>query len=80
MLTASDYSAAYTPEEIRRYDIEAIFLQDAATVAQLKASADTDFLEAVAQFYEERAAAAKAAGVRSDDADKASAFRAAAER
>lgn len=79
-LDGSGYSIYFTPEEIRRYDMEAIFLEDEAVVAELKRSADPGFLEAVAEFYEERAAAAEAAGVKSDDASKASAFRAAANR
>lgn len=79
-LTAGDYKDVFTEEDIRRYRLNEILLSDANAVAKLKANANPAFLSAIADYYDQRAAAAQVAGINSEDAAKAEAFRAAANR
>jgi len=68
-----------TKEDVIVYDLEKIFLLEENISSRLLQKSDSDVLEAIADFYEQRANSREVGAARTADEQKAKAFRMAAE-
>lgn len=77
-LAADKYDAYFNESDVLRYQLETIFLQDEALATKIKANGGTNLLNAIADFYDTRAAVQVNRSNKEMDEKKAAAFRAAA--
>lgn len=76
-LAAEKYDASFSSSDVLRYQMEKIFLSDASTMAKVKTSAGPQLLNAIANFYSDRAEVQVDAAAKKADENQAAAFGAA---
>ncbi|MGH1433768.1 MAG: WD40 repeat domain-containing protein [Lewinella sp.] len=77
-IATEQYENLFSENDVLRYQLEKIFLNDAATATKLKAGGDSGILTAIANYYETRAAAQVDTAAKAADEKMAKAFSAAA--